>query len=401
MRKTAWVKVLSLGVTASLVSFVPTAAFASPGDCSEEMTESIESFGQIDGSVPIGDAILDSNVLLQSLSGVELLSVGDFSDCSSSEWYAEAVTYVSDKGLITGYASGAFGPYDNVTRGQLATILWRMEGQPTSNSVGFSDVSSGDFYYQAALWAQKSGVVRGYGDGTFGGTREVSRQEAAVMLANYARYKGFDTSSDKAALKKISGWQEAESWAMDSLGWAVDKGLIGGKSTSSGAYLDASGTTWRSAMAKMIMVLDHDVLGNPAPEPKPEPTPEPSETQEQKEQRVLAVFQKTLDDSGLSASGALVGIATSKTGERYYLVVEHLDMTLWEVRYAYRNSSDIRSSLTRLANTLRETSGSMYEYSVQEGANLGVRIGLFSSDDGVIYAAENGSTIVPLSYTMR
>ena len=76
-------------------------------------------------------------------------------------------------------------------------------------------------------------------------------------------------------------------------------------------------------------------------------------------------------------------------------------MTFREVRYAYRSSSDFRSSLSQLANTLRETSGSMYEYSVREGANLSVRIGLFSSDDEVIYAAENGSTIVPYTYTLN
>ena len=76
-------------------------------------------------------------------------------------------------------------------------------------------------------------------------------------------------------------------------------------------------------------------------------------------------------------------------------------MTLSQVRYGYRNVSDFRSSLIDLTETLKETSGSMYEHSIQEGANLSVRIGLFSSDDEVIYAAENGSTIVPLSYTMR
>lgn len=105
--------------------------------------------------------------------------------------------------------------------------------------------------------------------------------------------------------------------------------------------------------------------------------------------------------SGLSAKGARVGIATSKTGEHAYLLVQPLNMTLSQVRYGYRNISDYRSSLIELTETLKETSGSTYGYSVQEGANLSVRVGLFSSDDEVIYAAENGSTIVPLSYTMR
>lgn len=400
-------KALSVGVAASLVCFTPAVALASPESDAEALGSQLESVGSVSAAMSLDDALSGSELLLDSISGVdsssdlnsgiELQSVRDFPDCNPNEWYAPAVTYVSNKGLITGYDNGTFGPYDNITRGQLVTILWRMEGKPVSSSAGFSDVSSSDFYYSAALWAQKNGVIKGYGDGTFGGERLITRQEAAVMLANYASFKGYDTASDKTALRNISGWREADSWALDSLGWCVDRGLMSGKDTPSGAYLDPMGSTWRSAMAKMIMVLDRDVFGNPEPAPDPEPT----ESQEQKEQRVLAMFQQNLDESGLSAKGARVGIANSKTGRHSYLVVQPVNMTFREVRYAYRSSSDFRSSLSQLANTLRETSGSMYEYSVREGANLSVRIGLFSSDDEVIYAAENGSTIVPYTYTLN
>ncbi|MEE0247152.1 S-layer homology domain-containing protein [Ellagibacter isourolithinifaciens] len=401
MKLNVWSKALSVGVAASLVCFTPAVALASPESDAEALGSQLESVGSLSGGMSLDDALCGSESLLDSISEadspfdsdseIELQSVLEFPDCNPNEWYASAVTYVSDKGLITGYNDGTFGPYDNITRGQLVTILWRMEGKPVSSSAGFSDVSSSDFYYSAALWAQKNGVIKGYGDGTFGGERLITREEAAVMLANYANFKGYDTASDKAALMRISGWREADSWALDSLGWCVDQGLMSGKDTPSGAYLDPMGSTWRSAMAKMIMVLDRDVFGNP----------EPTVSQEQKEQRVLASFQKSLDDSGLSAKGARVGIVTSKTGEHAYLVVQPLNMTFSQVRYGYRNISDFRSNLIDLTETLKETSGSMYGYSAQEGANLSVRIGLFSSDDEVIYAAENGSSIVPLSYTMR
>lgn len=407
MKLNVWSKALSVGVAASLACFTPAVALASPESDAEALGSQLESVGSPSSAMSLDDALYGSELLLDSISGagsssgsnsgIELQSVRDFPDCNPNEWYASAVTYVSNKGLITGYDNGTFGPYDNITRGQLVTILWRMEGKPISSSAGFSDVSSSDFYYSAALWAQKNGVIKGYGDGTFGGERLITREEAAVMLANYANFKGYDTASDKAALMRISGWREADSWALDSLGWCVDQGLMSGKDTPSGAYLDPMGSTWRSAMAKMIMVLDRDVFGNPEPAPDPEPT----ESQEQKEQRVLAMFQQNLDESGLSAKGARVGIANSKTGRHSYLVVQPVNMTFREVRYAYRSSSDFRSSLSQLANTLRETSGSMYEYSVREGANLSVRIGLFSSDDEVIYAAENGSTIVPYTYTLN
>lgn len=401
MKLNVWSKALSVGVAASLVCFTPAVALASPESDAEALGSQLESVGSLSGGMSLDDALCGSESLLDSISEadspfdsdseIELQSVLEFPDCNPNEWYASAVTYVSDKGLITGYNDGTFGPYDNITRGQLVTILWRMEGKPVSSSAGFSDVSSSDFYYSAALWAQKNGVIKGYGDGTFGGERLITREEAAVMLANYANFKGYDTASDKAALMRISGWREADSWALDSLGWCVDQGLMSGKDTPSGAYLDPMGSTWRSAMAKMIMVLDRDVFGNP----------EPTVSQEQKEQRVLAYFQRTMDESGMSASGARIAIVTNEAGEHEYFLFEPIDGSFSTIRYLYRNSYDYRSSLVNLSESVRKLSGSMYRFSVQEGANLSVIGCISSSDNKVVYGAENGSTTVPLSYTMR
>lgn len=401
MKLNVWSKALSVGVAASLACFTPAVAFGSPESDAEALGSQLESVGSLSGGMSLDDALCGSESLLDSISEadspfdsdseIELQSVLEFPDCNPNEWYASAVTYVSDKGLITGYNDGTFGPYDNVTRGQLVTILWRMEGKPVSSSAGFSDVSSSDFYYSAALWAQKNGVIKGYGDGTFGGERLLTREEAAVMLANYANFKGYDTASDKTALKNISGWREADSWALDSLGWCVDQGLMSGKDTPSGAYLDPMGSTWRSAMAKMIMVLDRDVFGNP----------EPTVSQEQKEQRVLAYFQRTMDESGMSASGARIAIVTNEAGEHEYFLFEPIDGSFSTIRYLYRNSYDYRSSLVNLSESVRKLSGSMYRFSVQEGANLSVIGCISSSDNKVVYGAENGSTTVPLSYTLR
>lgn len=401
MKLNVWSKALSVGVAASLVCFTPAVALASPESDAEALGSQLESVGSVSAAMSLDDALCGSESLLDSISEadspfdsdseIELQSVLEFPDCNPNEWYASAVTYVSDKGLITGYNDGTFGPYDNITRGQLVTILWRMEGKPVSSSAGFSDVSSSDFYYSAALWAQKNGVIKGYGDGTFGGERLITREEAAVMLANYANFKGYDTASDKAALMRISGWREADSWALDSLGWCVDQGLMSGKDTPSGAYLDPMGSTWRSAMAKMIMVLDRDVFGNP----------EPTVSQEQKEQRVLAYFQRTMDESGMSASGARIAIVTNEAGEHEYFLFEPIDGSFSTIRYLYRNSYDYRSSLVNLSESVRKLSGSMYRFSVQEGANLSVIGCISSSDNKVVYGAENGSTTVPLSYTLR
>lgn len=170
MKLNVWSKALSVGVAASLACFTPAVALASPESDAEALGSQLESVGSPSSAMSLDDALCGSESLLDSISEadspfdsdseIELQSVLEFPDCNPNEWYASAVTYVSDKGLITGYNDGTFGPYDNITRGQLVTILWRMEGKPVSSSAGFSDVSSSDFYYSAALWAQKNGVIR-------------------------------------------------------------------------------------------------------------------------------------------------------------------------------------------------------------------------------------------------
>ena len=80
---------------------------------------------------------------------------------------------------------------------------------------------------------------------------------------------------------------------------------------------------------------------------------------------------------------------------------EPIDGSFSTIRYLYRNSYDYRSSLVNLSESVRKLSGSMYRFSVQEGANLSVIGCISSSDNKVVYGAENGSTTVPLSYTLR
>lgn len=192
-------------------------------------------------------------------------------DVDKNDWYVTSgvFTYAITHKLMTVYSnSNAFGPYDNISRGQVATILWRMAGQPIVNAPHFEDVDYSQYYGSAISWARSTGVINGYksnsGSGEythFGPDDSVTREQLAVMLANYAsKVGGVNTASDMSLLDSMPDAFAVSTWARPSLGWAMDAGLISGVKTSGTALVDPQGNAWRCAMAKMVTVLDGTIL---------------------------------------------------------------------------------------------------------------------------------------------
>lgn len=404
--------VLSGALSLSMALCFPASALGQEAQAdvakAQEVLESAVSTtgeGSCYSELPDQTSMLSDAILECSDAGdASLLATEDFADCVPGEWYDEAIDYVTEKGIIKGYDDGRFGPYDSVTRGQLATMLWRLAGEPQVSSGGFPDLSQGDYFYSAALWAQNVGVITGRevnGVSYFDGNSPVLRQEAVTMLARYAQLCGCDITSDCTKLSQISGWYLSDDWALPYFGWAVDKGIVSGVVEADGTVsLDAKGTTYRSAMAKMLMVLDSQVTMGAKPDVPETPS---VETQAQREQRVLGMFQSTLDQQGLSGKGWTVMISddddSSAIGHSYILF-QPVDLTMSEIRFGYRYSADIRQTMYELTDSIDDLSASMYAVSVQEGANLPVVCAMMSSDGQVVYAAKNGSTLIPLSYTM-
>lgn len=111
-----------------------------------------------------------------------------FSDVPANAWYAEAVEYVRDNGLMSGTSSTTFSPNGTMTRAMLATTLYREAGSPSvSGTDAFTDTQDGAWYGDAVLWASQEGVVSGYGNGLFGTNDPVSREQIATILWRYAR----------------------------------------------------------------------------------------------------------------------------------------------------------------------------------------------------------------------
>ncbi len=179
--------------------------------------------------------------------------VTGFLDLRASHWASGVVSRAVEYGLINGYKDGRFGPNDKVTRGQVAVILWNMAGKPTARGAArtFPDVTAGKYYYDAVRWASSVGVVNGYGNGRFGPNDNVTREQLAVMLSNYAQGKG-----SAAIYRSMRDAGSVSSWARSAVGWCFRNKIISG--TKDGR-INPRGNATRAEAAKMVVFL-HDML---------------------------------------------------------------------------------------------------------------------------------------------
>lgn len=148
-----------------------------------------------------------------------------FSDVPDSNWAADAIAFVSSHELMTGTGGSAFEPKTPLTRGMLAKVLHNMENNPTASvSVSFSDVQDSAWYAGAIQWASEKGIVNGYPDGTFGPQKYISREQLAVMLFRYA-----GSPEVSAFALNFADAGEISSYATDALAWAVKNQILQGK----------------------------------------------------------------------------------------------------------------------------------------------------------------------------
>lgn len=150
-----------------------------------------------------------------------------FLDVSAEAWYAPAVDYVAQVGLMTGVSERIFQPEAQTNRAMLATILYRMDGSPEQEDVAFADVEAGMWYTAAMVWAKETGVLTGYGDGSFGPTDTLTREQVAVILYHYAQLKEYDTSA-LGDLSRYLDAAEVSNFALEALSWANANELIVG-----------------------------------------------------------------------------------------------------------------------------------------------------------------------------
>ena len=151
-----------------------------------------------------------------------------FVDVDAEDWYGDAVVFAVSRELFNGTAEGVFDPQGPMTRGMLATVLFRLEDTPNAPEHAFADVDADSWYADAVSWAAATGIVTGNGDGAFSPDERVSRQQLVTMLYRYAASAGINTSG-RARLDPYADAGQVAGYAADALAWAVDSGLIQGR----------------------------------------------------------------------------------------------------------------------------------------------------------------------------
>ena len=179
-----------------------------------------------------------------------------FADVKETDWFYDAVRYVNQKGLFSGTTATTFSPNLATTRAMLVTVLYRLDGQPAvMGSSKFSDVSAGQYYTNAVIWATENGIVSGYGNGIFDPDALLSREQMATILYNYAKYKQYDVSKVRG-LDVFTDKDTVAPYAVRAMQWAYANEIING---SSATTLSPKRTATRAQVAAILMRFDEKV----------------------------------------------------------------------------------------------------------------------------------------------
>lgn len=241
-----------------LQSLTATCAAAAPGTVPlQEKGEGIYTF-----AMPAGDVTVTGTFALEE-EEEEPWPPFPFTDVPETMWYYDSVYYVYAHGLMNGTAATLFSPGNPTTRGMLVTILYRMEGSPQGAGWGpFTDVTPGAYYAQPIAWAAWNGIVNGITSTTFAPDRNVTREQMAAILYRYTAWKEWDVSQ-QGNLFQFTDWQKVQTYARTPLAWAVASGLIQGKENQ---RLDPGGPATRAEVATILQRFHSTYVAPPAEE---------------------------------------------------------------------------------------------------------------------------------------
>ena len=188
-----------------------------------------------------------------------------FYDVDRLDWYirpdASDFLYCLNNGFMSGYGSHRFAPYENVTRGQVATILWRLAGEPQASAPAFADVDYNEYYGRAVTWARATSVVSGYPNNTFAPNAPVSREELVTMMRNYAiKIAHANPTSSSSKAESMPDWNSVSAFARPAFAWAIEEGILSGVSDHGASYLKPRDGAWRISAALMMARFHRDIL---------------------------------------------------------------------------------------------------------------------------------------------
>ena len=176
---------------------------------------------------------------------------GRFVDVAADAWYAEAVAWAVERGIMNGVSETSFAPNDDTTRAMVVTMLWRLAGEPAaSEPSGFSDVSDGAWYADAVAWATEAGAVTGMTADTFSPNTPVTREQLAAILYRYAQARGKGFTGSWMFLLDYPDAADISEWADEAMHWMVMNDIINGMGDGT---LNPGGEATRAQVATMLM----------------------------------------------------------------------------------------------------------------------------------------------------
>lgn len=168
-------------------------------------------------------------------------------------WAHEGIDFAVKHDLFRGTSETTFEPETAMNRAMLVTVLWRLAGEPASAAtVPFTDIDAKGYYADALAWAFENGVVRGVSATTFEPDADVTREQITAILFRYAGQKGYDVSG-RADLASFSDAGSVKAYAKDAMAWAVSAKLIKGTNNGAGVVLDPEGNATRAQVATLLM----------------------------------------------------------------------------------------------------------------------------------------------------
>lgn len=171
-----------------------------------------------------------------------------FTDVRESDWFYDDVVFAYENGLFSGTSDTTFSPNTSMTRAMLVTVLYRLEGEPAvSGRSGFSDVTFNSYYEDAVTWAADNGIVNGTSITTFSPNANVTREQMAAILYRYAQYKKYNTAAS-SSLNGFTDQASVSGYATASLEWAVAEKLVNG----SAGKLMPTGNATRAQVAAIL-----------------------------------------------------------------------------------------------------------------------------------------------------
>ena len=205
--------------------------------------------GKYTFTMPSGKVTIDATFTATAETPETPDQIGSFADVHTNDWFADAVQYMLDNGMMNGVTDTTFAPGSTTTRGMIVTILYRLEDEPDAAASSFTDVAANMYYADAVAWAQANNIVNGISATLFAPDQSITREQMAAILYRYAQFKGYDVTASND-LSSYTDASQISAYATTAMQWANAEGLITGNTSTT---INPTGNATRAEVATILM----------------------------------------------------------------------------------------------------------------------------------------------------